>query len=471
MKNVEQLLVEHAPWAGRDLHWQLTPLEIFLWHDDRPEFPLLFRVDLRFDGPVDAEAMRQAYRFALGRHPLLRSTIRIDRGGAAWHATASGWHDLEMVTDEMNDEPIMEWVDLTAATGLRGQLQLTESGWDLRLQFHHACCDGQGARMFIQDLVMAYAVLRDCCDHSTPFLPLDISHLDRRGRFTGPGTVIPHVRRMRSTLRLLVPRPRPTAKSHTAAASTRRQRRGKPPALQPTGLCSHTFQPDVVSQLQDARGLAGTSFNDVAVAILFKVLGTWQRAHGVSARSMIRITVPIDLRSREDERLPASNRYTYLFLNRRVEACDEWAGLLAGVQAELQAQRQSREGLCLLAMLGIVTRWPRLLRWVLRLPVCFSTAVLTNLSDPSRRLRKRLPVDTDGFFWLNGARCHDVRIVTPPLRPHTHWGLGLVEYAGRMTVLLRYDATTIDPQTAERVKREYVEALTDWLTHREAAAE
>jgi hypothetical protein len=30
-------------------------------------------------------------------------------------------------------------------------------------------------------------------------------------------------------------------------------------------------------------------------------------------------------------------------------------------------------------------------------------------------------------------------------------------------VLLRYDATTIDAQTAERVKNEFVEALSEWL--------
>jgi hypothetical protein len=457
------LLAEHAPWAGRDLHWTLTPLEMFLWLDDRPQFPLLFRVDLRFDGRIDAESMRRAYRFALGRHPLLRATIRMDKRVATWHAAATGWRELELLSGDISDDPCMDWVDLTQEAGLRGWLRQTDTGWDVRLQFHHACCDGQGARMFIQDLVMAYAVLRNCCGHTTPFLPIDVSHLERRGQFTGPGAVIPHLRRMRSTLRLLVPQPRAVAKARSAAVARRPAAASSP---QPTGLCSHTFQPDVVSKLQDAQSLDGASFNDVAVATLFKVLGRWQRAHGVSARSLVRITVPIDLRSREDERLPASNRYTYLFLSRRVGACGEWSDLLAGVQAELQTQRQSREGLCLLAMLGIVSRWPRLLRWALRLPFCFSTAVLTNLSDPSRRLRKRLPVDADGFFWLDGARCHDVRVVTPPLRPQTHWGLGLVEYAGRLTVLLRYDATTIDAEAAERVKTDYVEALSEWLTRR-----
>jgi len=39
MNEVDHLLAEHAPWASRDLTWRLTPLESFLWLDDRPEFP------------------------------------------------------------------------------------------------------------------------------------------------------------------------------------------------------------------------------------------------------------------------------------------------------------------------------------------------------------------------------------------------------------------------------------------------
>lgn len=457
MTTVDRLLTQHAPWACADREWPLTPFELFLWFDDRPEFPLLFQVDIRFEGAIDPETMREAYRFALGRHPLLRATIRRQGRGATWHAPAEGWHSLEVYPRGVDGEPGMEWVDLTCASGLRGWLRETSLGWDMKLLFHHACCDGQGARMFIQDLVLAYAVLRDACEHSKPFPTIDVAHLDRRGvHVPGKEGGMPHLRRIRNTLRLVFLGPRP------AAVESPRP----PPAAEShgtIGFCSHTFSPDVVARLQDPRRLDGSSFNDVAVAVLFSVLGDWQRRHGTSPSAWIRITVPTDLRTRDDERMPAANRYTYLFLNRRLRDCGDWASLLPGVRGELQAMRRSGEGLGLLTTLGIASKWPRALAWVLRRRICFATALVTNLSDPSRRLRKRLHVDDDGFFWLAGARCVALDVRTPPLRPRTHWGFGIFEYAGRMTLTFRYDASTISPGAAERVMADYVESLMAWL--------
>jgi len=161
--------------------------------------------------------------------------------------------------------------------------------------------------------------------------------------------------------------------------------------------------------------------------------------------------------------MPAANRYTYVFLNRRLGDCGSWEDLLAGVQAELQERLQTRFGVNFLGHLKILANRPRLMRWVLGREFCFSTAVLTNLSDPSRRLRKRLPVDEDRFFWLDGARCHDLRVCTPPLRPKTHWGIGIFEYAGRITVTFRYDAATIAAADAQRMLDRYVESWREWL--------
>ena len=81
MPDVESLIALHAPWATIDRQWRLTPFEQFMWLDDRPAFPLVFEVVLRFAGPIDPVAMADAWRFAIARHPLLRATIRTKSGG------------------------------------------------------------------------------------------------------------------------------------------------------------------------------------------------------------------------------------------------------------------------------------------------------------------------------------------------------------------------------------------------------
>ena len=137
------------------------------------------------------------------------------------------------------------------------------------------------------------------------------------------------------------------------------------------GFCSHTFSVEDVERLQDPRRRETASLNDVAVAILFASLGEWQRSHGVSPKACVRVTVPTDLRGREDERMPAANRYTYVFINRRLRDCGSWTSLLDGVQRELQEKLQTRFGVNFLNKIGLVARLPWLMRRVLNGPACF----------------------------------------------------------------------------------------------------
>ena len=196
--------------------------------------------------------------------------------------------------------------------------------------------------------------------------------------------------------------------------------------------------------------------NDIALAMLFSVLAGWQRTNRISPRARLRVAVPTDMRSRADERMPAANRYTYIFLERRVGDCGDWESLLPGLQCDFQERRQQGRGIQFLSSLQRAARFPQAMRWVLQRPTCFATAVLTNLSDPSWRLRKRLPVDAEGLMWLGKAQCLDIQIRTPPLRPGTRWGFGIFEYAGRMTISFRYDSTSITSAAADAIMECYV---------------
>jgi hypothetical protein len=470
MSRVRELLALHAPGAFVDRRWHLTPFEQLMWLDDREDYPLVFEIRLGFEGPIDPDAMREAWQFALGRHPLLRSTIRPQGRELAWHAPAAGWSELAVAAG-VGAAAARPRVCLEQSGGAAGLLSETASGWELQLLFHHACCDGHGARMFLQDLVLAYLVLRGASLHADPFFRADICHLDRRGDFSNcPGLGDGPWLRMARTLLFAVQQPRPVAAAVPPAVSAPRPR-GSETAL---GACFHTFPAERVARMNRVRQQYGATFNDLAVAMLFNVLGDWQRSHSVAPRTRMRIAVPADLRSREDERMPATNRYTYLFLDRRVDDCGRWEAILADVQRDLHGQRQSGRGLEFLDCLRWAARNPKVLEWIVRGRSCFSTAVLTNLGDPSWRLRKRLHVDAEGLMWLDKARCVDIRIQTPPLRPGTRWGFGISEYAGRMMISFRYDATAMTAAAAEGVLRRYVSEwdglLDDAGTPRDAGA-
>ena len=458
MPDVAELIARHAPWAAQDRRWRLTPFEQFMWLDDRPDYPLVFEVVLPFAGPIDPEAMAGAWRFALARHPLLRATVVAGAEGPLWHAPAGGCRELDVVwkngrppIDPAGGEPPR--IDLEQEPGLRGALVETNDGWDVRLVFHHACCDGHGARMFLQDLVLAYVVLRDACDDEAPFFRVDATLLDERGVHPGSGGKRSSAwRRLAHVLRFGLRRPAPVAGDVPKAA-------GRPPG-EPTGSVlghrSHTFSADEMAGMDAVQQRFAATRNDIAVAMLFEVLADWQRKRGLPPRTRMRVAVPTDLRTRAHERMPAANRYTYIFLERDVAECLAWESLVPGLQRDFQQRSQEGRGGQFLDALRRLAAFPRFTRWGLRRNLCFSTAVLTNLSDPSWRLRKRLPVDAEGMMWLDKARCLDIRIRTPPLRPATAWGIGIFEYAGRMTVSFRYDTSVISAAAADAIMSRYV---------------
>ena len=458
MPDVAELIARHAPWADRDRRWRLTPFEQFMWLDDRPDYPLVFEVVLRFAGPIDPAAMTSAWRFALARHPLLRATVAMGAEGPEWRAPASGWQDM-IVAEAAGEPPAdppgcdLPRIDLERGPGLRGTLRETVEGWDVRLLFHHACCDGHGARMFLQDLVLAYVVLRGACGDESPFFRSDADLLDERGvHSSAGGKGAPLRRRLANVLRFALRRPAPVAGDVPPAAG---QAAGRP-AGSALGHRSHTFSADEVAGMDAIQQRFQATRNDIAIAMLFEVLADWQRRRGASPRTRMRVAVPTDLRTRADERMPAANRYTYIFLERDVAGCRAWESLLPGLQRDFQERRQEGRGTQFLDALRRAAPFPDAMRWCLRRKTCFSTAVLTNLSDPSWRLRKRLPVDADGLMWLDKAQCLDIRIRTPPLRPGTAWGIGIFEYAGRMTVSFRYDTTVITSEAADAIMGRYV---------------
>ena len=453
MPHVEDLIARHAPWAAADCQWCLTPFEQFMWLDDRARYPLVFEVVLRFSGQIDPTAMADAWRFAIARHPLLRATIATHAGGLVWQAPATGWREL-VVEDADADLPEdLPRIDLQREPGLQGSLRETDEGWDLGLLFHHACCDGHGARMFLQDLVLAYTVLRGVSEDEDPFFRSECDLLLQRGTYPGAeGSGASFGRRLCHSLRFALLRPTPVA-SNLPAAVARGAKRRSGSSL---GHRTHTFSAGEVAGMDAIQQRFSATRNDIAVAMLFEVLADWQRKNGISPQARIRVAVPTDLRSRADERMPAANRYTYIFLERTVAECADWATLLPGLQGDFQQRKQEGRGGQFLAALRRGARFRRVMHWLLQRNNCFSTAVLTNLSDPSWRLRKRLPVDEEGLMWIDKAQCVDIQIRTPPLRPGTRWGFGIFEYAGRMTISFRYDSTAISAAAADAIMARYV---------------
>ena len=212
--------------------------------------------------------------------------------------------------------------------------------------------------------------------------------------------------------------------------------------------------------MQAAVDRSGGTLNDASLALAFETIAGWNDRHALpGGNDWLRIVVPTDLRERRDLRLPAANRMSLYFIVRRSD-CRDFDRLLAGVQAEMRHVKQTRLGLDLLHALAALQSFPILVRAFLRCKRSVATAVLTNMSDPTRNFRGSFPCDRGrlviGNLILEGITG------SPPLRPGTRLGLGIGKYAGRMILNARCDPRWFSPQDTGRILVDYLENWLRW---------
>ncbi|HEY5314311.1 MAG TPA: hypothetical protein VIK18_17390, partial [Pirellulales bacterium] len=242
--------------------------------------------------------------------------------------------------------------------------------------------------------------------------------------------------RLQETVAFHLCHPQPLAATGTPAAT------GAPAAVPVNtdypGTQTHCFDLETSAAIQAAVARSGANLNDVALALLFRVLAAWQAERSPGGHvGNLRILMPADLRERRDARLPAANRMSLCFILRRAEQCRSWIELLAGLQQETRYIKQSRLGLDLLGGLGLVSKLPAALKLAMSFPRCQATAVLTNMSDPTRAFRHKFP--RDGGRLVIGNLTLERITGSPPLRPRTRAGFGIGVYAGRLVLNLKCD--------------------------------
>jgi hypothetical protein len=308
--------------------------------------------------------------------------------------------------------------DLTRETGLRVlALQGSEQS-NVWLHFHHACCDGQGARPFIADLWSSYA--KHCSPGRAVFTwdQWDYESLRRRFQLD---VLAPREKSEQTTLwqklrdayHFLVLTPRPL-RAGTASA----------PALPNTSIYKHVFDVQQTAQLRQQARRWEATLNDIAIALLFETLAEWNQRHGAgSDQQRIQILMPTDLRSIKDSRMPAANRMSFSFLPRTMGQIRDRKTLLRGLRSETQFIKQVQLSRDFLGGLSLVNSVPGLLRLLVKWPRCMATAVISNIGDPTKRFRRSFPSE-DGFLVI-GNLVLDKIFATPPIRNLTHAGFGL----------------------------------------------
>jgi hypothetical protein len=449
-----------AETAGAALQFPLpfTPFERLMLLDDRPDYPMTIHVELGFTGRMDQSMFLAAMEHTVARHPLLHARIGW-RGrwpywlGPSHHPTRITWHDEEPPQYAMRPRQI----DLIRGPGLEVHVYVGSTTTSVLVHIHHSCCDGQGARRFLFDLVLAYDRLA-LGKNSTRGPKADIllqERLHRRHEFAAGPVREVNADASSSTWQRL--------KNAVAHVTTRAERLSGPQrgGHTPGRVHSVLFDAEETANLRHRAQAEEATFNDVAVAKLMQVCAAWNREHEQASDSrFVRVCMPTDLRLKEDDSLPAANRMGYAFLTRQFSLLHDWRALLASVRNETTYIKDYRVGIDFVNNMAIVQQVPLLLPLLLKASRCFTTTVLTNIGDATRRLRRRFPVDA-GRAVIGGLPLEFIQVV-PPVRPGTRAVFGMCICSGRLAVSALTDPHTFDDHDTQRLLDHYVSAIRTW---------
>jgi len=412
----------------------LVAMERYLLADDRAEYPMAFVLGLRLGGTIRRDAMEEAVRTALGRHPLLRATVDDPA------ARRPCWVPVAAADDPLDwgaaDAPLAcrggEAIDLARRPGVRLWVRQGDGRATLTGQFHHACCDGLGAMAFLGDVMAQYG-LRTARGPDRPepadFDPRRLLARGNLGRarpgfFGGVGTL---AGTLAHAARFAACRPAPLRAAQPAPIDPARQ--------EPfPGLHGHTLDVADSQRLVEAARRAEATVNDLLLARLFQTIAEWNDP-APHERGTYRVLMPASLRGDGDAAMPAANVVALSFLARSIRDCR--GDPLPSVRAETARVKRTRRGLYFVRAIELAQAVCGRMPAALVAPRCYATVVLSNLGDVARVLLARFP-DESGRLRAGDLLVEGI-LGAPPLRPATRASLFVTRYAGRLGLALRCD--------------------------------
>ncbi len=408
-------------------------------YDDRPSYPMTCGAMFEFDGKLCRAAFEQAVRLASRRHPLFFSRIRQTRRNRwAWVPVDTPpqvtWLDADGATQFAKCTPL----DLRSETGMRIWVRDIGCQATMHFEFHHACSDGAGGLVFVEDIFAFYAAAVGRGKTAQKPMPrIDPSLLRKRSHFPSDGGVLTSVQTAfqdavdawKIVGRCAMPLPYREAPRLQADLEWQQSR-----------FVTRRFGKELLSCLRKTASECDATVNDLLLRDLYLAIDQWNQYCGmVGLNNRLRIVIPVNLRTRSDLKMSAANKFGYIFVTRHEQQLTNPDELLATLTAEAASLRRARYPVRFVRRLAFVKSLRFGFPVIFSPRRCLATAILSNLGDPTRRFRTRFP--RQGGLIQVGNLVMTGFSATTPLRPLTRAGFFFNTYGNELTISARFDPT------------------------------
>ncbi len=434
----------------------LTCFEEYMLHDDRPSHPMAGVFRLRFSGHLDRGAFEAALEDAVQRHPLLRATIdRTSRRRPKWIDHPDWRPDVQWQAETNRyGFPSADYVDLTQEPGTRVWVVDREDGHDVVLQAHHCCADALGMSKAFEDLLIGYALKQGNLEDDVSLPELEPKRLLDRGT---PGLNAWKLLRMshKQAVGLLGAREFAMRSPVQLARQVADVDEATPP---PTFPNPRTYDLDPI----ETKGLIATAkskrvtVNDLLARDLFQAAGTWRENRNIGDdQDWLRFSIPMNLRTPADERMPMANCVSMMFLDRQPSDFSDSEQLLKSVHEQMMKIRRLELQYTFVFSLAVSRLMPGGLSRSTAVDKCQSTSCLSNLGP----VLSRVPLPRrDGRIVSGNVVLENVDFVIP-IRPQLNAAFCVYTYANRLRVLMHFDPRVIADEDSENLLETYIRQI------------
>ncbi len=464
----------------------LTPFEKFFFWDDRIEQPLTPTAELQFATRLNVAAFERAIAQTIARNPLLNSVVVGSDRDLRWKLCDEPIRLQFLTSNPPTVEGRLRPIDLRSEPGCRFWYEEQGEGSRVLWQLHHSTCDGIAMRAILIDVLLHYAMETDgseagrdalpqvdlsrpdlsryrralCC---TRFDPLELEKRYHFGHLPAAKRSLTLWQRLKNAhyFHFQSPKPlRPTVA--TGSEGDESMLSDADSELLCHARLDRNFSERILAKCQ----ADSVRMSEVSMALLFRTCAEWNRGLGdKNPKSRLRLMMPYDLRGRNDLKMPAANRLSFVFLGRKYDQCDDFGGLLKSVQEELAAIKETNLQLDLLHGLAAAARWPKLMRWGLRQSHSMATAVITYVGDVSRGMDRVFP-DKDFTRPIGDAVLTNIT-AAPPVRRNTNIAIGLCINWGQINISAAWNRQVMNARDCQKFLELYETGWQRWCDEEE----
>jgi len=421
---------------------------------------MVFKTVLQFTGKIERAPFEQALHEAWVRQILLRCRIegRPFRD-AAWHFCAD-W------------KPQVEWLEVDSPSDYRAASRLVKEPFfriwallgsgnstTLVFQFHHATVDGLAAARMIGQVLSNYAQLVNPAQfsrqHRVDKQPTNLAY-DRLPNRNAPfqpdasngASALSWQSAVKESWKLLSCTPVPVAEPNS------KNNDGAP--LAHGEYLTASFSNEEYSRYRSVASRHHANLNDLLLCDFFCAIAIWNSevASKKGDQHSLRITMPVSRRTHVPHDLPVCNGIGFAFLTRKISETHNFETLLDSIREENRLIRKYHLADHFSVGLQAASHIPGAMGFLTSPRRCFSTAVLSNLGDFTRRLKVSLP-QKGGKLQVGGLTLESVA-AAPPIQANTRVTACVMRYAGKFSFTFRFDETIFSRQAAS----EFIEILT-----------